>query len=76
MSFLLDSRFCWPREQVVAAILNASKGAPYYQKGLLGTAILMFYKQNNLFPDGLGPSNPSIQEWSSKMAEASARLAA
>lgn len=62
--------------QVIAAILNASKGQAYFSKVILTSAILEHYSKRSLYPDGLKANNPSIQEWAAKMGEAAARLVA
>ena len=58
----------------MAACIRASGGRGYFSKYLLSDAVELFYKENNLFPNGLRPGLPAIDEWLAKNGQALARL--
>ena len=54
----------------------ASRGTGRYAPKLLQAAILKFYTDNKLFPNGVCSEMNAIQVWSLKMARALCRLVA
>ena len=58
----------------MAACIRASAGRGYFSKHLLADAIEVFYTENKLFPNGLRPGLPAIDEWVARNGQALARL--
>ena len=62
--------------QTVAALTRAAGGRGYYSKHLVASAILQFYQDHGLFPDGLCRTTPSVIDWAGKMALGLTRVVA
>lgn len=58
----------------MACLLKVSRGRGYFSKHLIDKAVLQFYDNKNLWPDGLTSKLPACKEWSARMGLAISRL--